>query len=183
MRAVRKQTYAGDFSRTCCKTLSGFNPTRRDRAQLLWTQWSANTLSIASTHSHTLIYFETPLTCSSLCLMAQNHRMQYTTWRQYPILQDSKVSDYSANVLQGANEIENNRERERQREVEMLLLAVVKTGDCCVCVCVCVHVSAHTCVDVWVLLCVHVCDLVRSLSWTGFTAVERFMGCYKTLLI
>lgn len=103
---------AGDFSRTCCKTPSGFNPTRRDRAQLLWTRWSANTLSIASTRSHTLIYFKTPLTCSSLCLVVQNHRMQYTMWRQYPILQGSKVFDYSANVLQGANEIQNNRERE-----------------------------------------------------------------------
>ncbi len=47
----------------------------------------------------------------------------------------------------------------------------------------CVCVRAQTCMDVCVLLCVHVCDLVRSLSWTGFTAVERFTGCYKTLFI
>lgn len=104
--------------------------------------------------------------------------MQHTTWRHYPILQDSKVFDYSASVLQGVDKIENNRER----EVEMLHLAVVKSRDCfvCVCACVCTHVHERVSIAVCAM---HLCDLVLSLSWSEFTTVERFMGCYKTLFV
>lgn len=98
--------------------------------------------------------------------------MQHTTWRHYPILQDRKVFDYSASVLQGSDKIENNRER----EVEMLHLAVVKSRDCFVCTHVHERVSIAVCA-------MHVCDLVLSLSWSEFTTVERFMGCNKTLFV
>lgn len=65
----------------------------------------------------------------------------------------------------------------------MLLLTAVKSGDF---LSVCVCMSAHMCMVVRVLLFVHVCDLVQSVTimgWVYGPAVERFIGCCKKLFI
>jgi len=59
----------------------------------------------------------------------------------------------------------------------MLLLAAVKSGDflsvCMSALCTRVWMCEYCCV------CVCVIEYGRLLSWTGFMAVERFMGCCK----